>query len=235
MAREINLQHIFNRPSARRTRDIDIAISVNNWVTFNQLKDTLQQNNVETTKETYRLLCSDTRIPLDIIPFSKISDNNEDISWPPEHAITMSVSGFEEACQSALTLSLAGNTIKLASLPGLTLLKLIAWHDRRLLTKKDAIDFFTIMSEYQHIETERLYDNHVPATQLQYDISRLGAWVLGADTRLVCQDNTVIKMRSIRTRKEQLIDDLFRVLSAQNTNSLEVLVQDFWRGFENIN
>ena len=53
----------------------------------------------------------------------------------------VTVSGFEEALGSALLVELQeGLPVKVASLAGLTILKLIAWGDRRLRDIKDAVE-----------------------------------------------------------------------------------------------
>ena len=51
----------------------------------------------------------------------------------------MNVAGFEEALDSALHIELEPDlVIAVASLPGLTVLKILAWADRNLVNNKDA-------------------------------------------------------------------------------------------------
>jgi predicted nucleotidyltransferase len=53
--------------------------------------------------------------------------------------MVMNVAGFEEAFASSIPTQIEENLIvRVASIPGLTLLKLVAWSDRRRETDKDA-------------------------------------------------------------------------------------------------
>ncbi len=71
---------------------------------------------------------------------------------------------FGRAYGAALLVELGqGDTIKVASLAGLTLLKLIAWQERGNESGKDAADFLTILLEYQHVQEDRLWEPYVPA------------------------------------------------------------------------
>ena len=57
--------------------------------------------------------------------------------------------GFAEALESAQPVELAeGLIVKVASLPGLAILKLFAWGDRRQRDAKDAVDLYTLLRSY---------------------------------------------------------------------------------------
>ena len=58
----------------------------------------------------------------------------------------MNVAGFEEALASSLSIEIeAGLTAHVASVAGLTLLKLTAWVDRGLESNKDAADLYRLL------------------------------------------------------------------------------------------
>lgn len=55
----------------------------------------------------------------------------------------MNVAGFEEALTSSVCMEIDDDLrVQVASLPGLTLLKLVAWSDRGRETNKDAADLY---------------------------------------------------------------------------------------------
>jgi len=61
----------------------------------------------------------------------------------------MNVAGFEEALASSVSLTLEDSlSVRVASLPGLTLLKLIAWSDGGRETNKDAADLYRLLTTY---------------------------------------------------------------------------------------
>jgi predicted nucleotidyltransferase len=90
-------------------------------------------------------------IVLDVIPFGGISGDNQTISWRPDGARTMSIAGFTEVLNNALDVRLRQDpdlVVKVATLPGLALLKLIAWDDAYPDRSRDAMDCFAIMNYY---------------------------------------------------------------------------------------
>lgn len=137
-AREVLLHHVHGRPTGRKTRDIDIAIFVDDWQQFDALKKALiEQGAQAVTGNAHRLLWQDNE--LDIIPFGKIAVGNT-VAWPPDRAIIMAVDGFQEAFQQAVAVRLThGCVLLFCSLPGLALLKLFAWRDRGNQNGKDAV------------------------------------------------------------------------------------------------
>ncbi|MBS6209354.1 MAG: nucleotidyl transferase AbiEii/AbiGii toxin family protein [Proteus hauseri] len=159
-SREVLLTHVYGRRAGRYTRDIDIAIFLQNWDQFNLLKEELtKQGALEVHNNIHRFIFNG--IELDIIPFGDIASENQ-IAWPPDREIIMSVDGFNEAfhCSTVVQISTDIN-IRFCSLSGLLLLKLFAWRDRGKgnSLSKDAIDIYKIISEYHYIEEPRLYDN----------------------------------------------------------------------------
>ena len=70
---------------------------------------------------------------VDLLPFGGVEQPTHTIAWPPDMHIIMHVAGFSEALQTALLVQVAtGLIIRVASLAGLALLKLLAWRDRGL-------------------------------------------------------------------------------------------------------
>lgn len=67
---------------------------------------------------------------IDIVPFGGITQNNNEIAWPPEQDVVMNVMGFTEAFENALTVRISevpNLEIKVASPAGMLILKLISW------------------------------------------------------------------------------------------------------------
>lgn len=124
-------------------------------------------------------------LPIDIIPFGNLADKNGQIQWPPSHDITMSVVGFQEAYDSALTVVLQETQLKVASLPGIVMLKLMAWDERGEENSKDATDFYSVLSRYGQIHDGRLWEDYVPGEELDYDIEKQAAFLLGFVQNLV--------------------------------------------------
>ncbi|MCZ2721391.1 hypothetical protein O1D97_06935 [Marinomonas sp. 15G1-11] len=105
-ARDLLLYHVFDRSLGRKTHDIDTAILVSDWVSFTSVKNALLESGLSNTKLPHRLIHQVSGLPVDIIPFGSIADNRSEIQWPPEHAITMSVAGFQEAFDNSVLIDI---------------------------------------------------------------------------------------------------------------------------------
>jgi len=125
-------------------------------------------------------------IPVDFVPFGGVAAPDETIAWPPEGDFVMNVAGFSEALESSLRVALGpGLILRAASLPGLAILKLVAWSDRGHQTNKDAVDFWALLESYAATGNEdRLYDRHLDELErCEFDLDRAGAALLGWDAR----------------------------------------------------
>ena len=152
-AKVILLENIHGLNPGRATGDIDCAFAVESWDQFHQLKQSLIATGKfkELSKVKQRLVYPSSLIEhgfvVDIIPFGKVQDDNNMIAWPPELEVVVSVSGYQEALESALLVALdTALVIKVVSLAGLAILKIFAWSERGTITEnKDALDMLTLL------------------------------------------------------------------------------------------
>jgi predicted nucleotidyltransferase len=206
LARDIQLVELAGLPPSRATDDVDIAVLVASWAEF----ETLRQRFIATGKfaassSPHRLI----GLPagktigrrLDVVPFGPIQqhelgdDQPPLIRWPPDATVVMSIAGFEEALSASIEYVVEDHKINVASVPGLAILKLIAWLDRRHTTTKDAADFATILTNYEHtIDTNRIYGNDT-FERFGFDVQVFCAWLLGADMNSVASSMTKKQLR----------------------------------------
>lgn len=230
MAREILLTSVHNKENKRRTRDIDVAVYVNHWDDFEMLKQTMiQADAIVDQSSEHRLIWNE--IEIDIIPFGGIASEHNQIIWPPEFHTIMSVDGFEEVYQYTSTVIMPnGDKIKICSLSGLLLLKLFAWRDRRLETKKDAVDFYNILIEYAGIEQKRLYDDIEESKweSVDWEFLRLGAILAGRDVALILE-NSHSNINGLDISK--LMDDIISQQPLgidEQSKMIDILLSDFF-------
>lgn len=147
-ARDIVVQQLLDMSSRRKTRDLDLAIAITNWQEYGAVKDALVADGFEKDPSKHqRFYYGDYEI--DVVPYGYVAKEDDNIYWPPEETIAMSVKGFDEVLCDAITVDIDGKfSIKIASLHGLFLLKFNAWLDRHLVTSKDAEDMSFILSNY---------------------------------------------------------------------------------------
>jgi len=101
----------------------------------------------------------------------------------------MNAAGLAEALATAVAVTLPGGvSIKVASLPALTLLKIWAWKDRRYVAPgKDASDIWMLLRYYADAgNQDRLYGEEDEAlAAYAFDLQLASAWLLGKDARQV--------------------------------------------------
>lgn len=182
-ARDVILEYGFNIKSARATRDIDFAIAVKSWGKYNSLFSALLAlKDFKPTNIQHRVIYQD-ELFIDIIPFGKIEKRGQ-IIWSPHEETVINSIGFKEAFKYAHIVKLAVNLeVRIASIIGLTLLKLISWNDNPADRKRDAQDISLFLSKYVDAgNLNRLYGEHkdiIESANFDYDLA--SARMLGRD------------------------------------------------------
>jgi len=222
-ARDLILEHCYSIKSPRRTLDIDLGVKVANWKHFKKLTDALLSTGrfvTDSKRQMHRFISRD--IIFDIVPFGPISDKGKKISWPPEHEIIMSVLAFQEAYEYAVTVRLSTNPeldVRLPTLSGLTLMKLISWNDNHLERhSKDAKDLLFIMQKYEEAgNRDRLYEQELSLLEEEgFDTRLAGIRLLGRDMARIAEKDTIEAVKKILNNETaensqyRLISDMIR-------------------------
>lgn len=138
------MQYVYDLPIHRATNDIDFRIIVETWDQFTRLRDALILNKSFQSNQTvgHRLI-HESGLLVDLVPFGGLEEVSGQISCPPDFPIVMSTIGFREAYDHSIEVRIA---VRVASLAGLALMKIVAWADRRF--ERDAQDLGLIMRHY---------------------------------------------------------------------------------------
>lgn len=199
MARDFVVEHICGMAKRRATRDLDFGISIRSWEEFENLKAQLirMPGYSQDAKMEQRIRAGG--LPFDMVPFGAIEDEGGKIFFPPGADFELNVAGFGEAFASAITVLVeSGLSVRVASLPGLTLLKLLAWKDRGASTDKDATDIRTILSCCAGTwNADRLYADAALLEAESFEPERVGARLLGRDIGSVLQARTRAQILAI--------------------------------------
>lgn len=205
-ARDLILCYVHSIPESQATRDIDLGVCVSNWEDYKKLKTALTDSKMFSETGSEHRLKHYSNIPLDLIPFGGIANDNE-IVWPPKYEARMNILGYEEALHSALEITISENpphVIKVASPVGLSILKIISWNDDPERRRKDAQDLYYVIDHYIDLgnrirlsegDSDILSEQDLPETIV------LGARMLGRDM------NKILKTRTKEYIIEILISD----------------------------
>ena len=189
-ARDILLTHVFGIETGRATLDVDFAVALQDWQQFEQVRQRLLNDARFHTSAgaAHRLYyrADDVRAsrPVDLIPFGDIENPATVIKWPPDMAVMMNVTGFRDAWQAAIEVEMApGRAVRVASLAGLTILKLFAWKHRGLENTKDAEDLQFLLQHYASAgNLDRLYDEEYALLEAaDHNVDLAGMALLGKD------------------------------------------------------
>ncbi|WP_446776852.1 nucleotidyl transferase AbiEii/AbiGii toxin family protein [Macellibacteroides fermentans] len=210
-ARDIILSNLHDLVPERKTDDLDIAIAISDWNQFRSIEENLPKiEGFEKSKELKQRFIYNGIYVVDIVPFGDVAEDDGNIYWPPDETIAMSVWGFPEMADSTINVEIDGEvSIKIASIPGLFILKLVAWRDRHLVGSKDAYDMALLMKNYLDINIERAVEEHYDLYETdEFDQVIAGAQLMARDVKLLMRNNekTLEYLREILVKEIELAE-----------------------------
>ena len=223
-ARDLLLQYVHNLPVHRATNDIDFGIVVESWDEFTNLREALiASKKFQSHKTMTQRLVHESGLLIDLVPFGGLEEVSGQISWPPDFSIVMSTVGFREAYDHSIEVRITDDLIvRVASLAGLALMKIVAWDERRF--ERDAQDLGLLMRHYLAAGNEgRIYSEQGDCFDLlndEFDYNKAGARILGRDIgQLVTDTSRPILARVLSPETdERNLDALATVMIRNSAN-----------------
>jgi len=242
-ARDLVLHYGHGARVQRATHDVDFAIEVPDWAAFKALKEALCEQGFRTTKAQHRFI-SPMDTVVDVVPFGNLEDEQASIAWPPNGEVTMSVLGFQEACDAAEWVRIQDEPeldVPVATPVGMVLLKLIAWTDRAAdLRKKDALDIAYLLTTYEAIREvagSAYEDDNVNIMETYgWDLTLTAAHLLGQHAVGIAQENTRQEILRLASGEldglttERLVEEMCEHIEHQYDRN-EQLLTAFFSGF----
>ena len=185
-ARDFLLTYGHNIATSRATLDIDIGVRVPDWDQYEKLRKGLIETGEFVAYEESHRFKFQGGIFVDLIPFGPIADSNHNIQWPPSREVVMRILGFEESFRHAHTLRLRSKPVldvKIVTLAGLALMKIISWKDKYPERDRDATDLALIIQNYTDAGNfDRILNEESDLLDSEdFDYVRAGARLLGRD------------------------------------------------------
>ena len=209
-ARDIIIRQLIGTTSGRRTKDLDIAIAIPDWSVFEEVKEGLAADGFKKSPNMHQRFYYG-EYELDIVPYG-VAKGDDNIYWPPEEEIAMSVKGFDEVLSKAITVNIDDEfDIRIASLHGLFLLKFNAWLDRNIETSKDAEDMSFILSNYFMANLDRNVYTEVYDWE-NFDEYIVGGYWLARDLLLLLTKEQIVYYKDC-IEKELEKDDESRLFN----------------------
>lgn len=163
VARDVWMSGIHNKTPKKTTGDIDFAVLINDRGIYEKLKEHLIENaDFEPSHENAFVLIWKDKTQVDLLPFGAIEDENRKVTITGTGFTTVHVPGFSEVYEEGLPqMELADrHQFKCCTLPGIVLLKMIAWEDRPEVRRDDIIDISDILHHFFDMYDEEIWSNH---------------------------------------------------------------------------
>lgn len=204
-ARDLILEYGFEVLVTRATSDVDFGIAVESWEAYRQLTCLLKTNGFEIDPSRIQRLRR-LEMTIDLVPFGGLEYKPGEIAWPPDGDVVMKTVGFEEAFGSSLIIDLGnGDRIRVASMAGVVLLKIVAFNDRPEERHRDAQDFFVSGENYVDLgNDERLYggrDSDLLDDE-NFDRRVCGFRLLGRDVGEILTEESFLIVDKVLSGKE---------------------------------
>jgi predicted nucleotidyltransferase len=149
--------------AALGTKDVDLAILVSEDQQFNLLKDRLtEKHGFEKVKANELALVGPTKMQIDILPFGRL-EVDDGVAVKREGPNRIKVNGLKEVYLASVenVFVLNDKQFKVATLPGIFLLKMIAFDERPEHRPNDPEDCIRIVQKYLDLQEGFIFDNHI--------------------------------------------------------------------------
>lgn len=218
IARDIQLSSNEDLLSTRRTKDIDLAITISDQGQYNEVKTSLIATGLfEGHKSEPIKLIYKKGIEVDLLPFGAIeqSDRNVHLTDP---TFVLNMPGFTEIYPFVQDFNMEnGQIIKVCTVEGIILLKLIA-NDDRPERSKDIKDIDHLIECYFGLNAEDIYTSYNNLLEL-YDTND------NDYIQLVCAQVIGIKIAKILFQSPELAKRIKKILAKKETARWQAMLK----------
>ena len=171
------------KPS-RGTKDIDFALMVSYMDEYDKVVDLLVKKGFKKVKLPWTIYHPDYDVAVDLLPFGQIEENDT-VSFNERYS-DLHVLGFKEVLENAVEIPVEQKVAKVPPLPGMIILKLVAWSDRPEERDNDLADVLKIIEAYFEHEWDDIVESHYDLLDQLDEVNgelKIAARVLGRKAR----------------------------------------------------
>ena len=193
VARDVWMSGINKITPRRTTGDIDFAVLINDKGVYEELKEYLiNTEGFHPYKGNSFVLIWKEKNEVDLLPFGAIEDEEGKVTSSGLGLTNISLQGFTEVYEQGLPqLDLEGkHQFKFCTLPGIVLLKMIAWDDRPEKRRDDIKDISDILNHFFNMYDNEIWENHYDLFELEdVDLNHIAARVMGREMSKIAKRN----------------------------------------------
>lgn len=193
------------KPS-RGTKDIDFAIMISIMEQYEQLGDTLAQRGFNRVKAPWTFYSDQYNIAIDILPFGEIEEHDT-LQFNQRYS-DLHVLGFKEVLEEAEKVEIEEKIVNIPPLPGMIILKLVAWSDRPEERENDLADILRIIEHYFDHNFDEIVESHNDTFgDKELDQLLISAEVLGRKANNILLKSEVLEKRILNVLDANINDE----------------------------
>ncbi|WP_341838615.1 nucleotidyl transferase AbiEii/AbiGii toxin family protein [Chitinophaga pollutisoli] len=243
VSRNVWMSGINNISPRRATRDIDFAVFINDKGIYEAIKEYfISEEDFEAYKGNAFVLLWKDGTQVDLLPFGNIEDENRRVTVEGTGYTSVNVDGFKEIYDEGLPeIEMQDvSPFKVCTLPGIIVLKLIAWDDRPEVRRDDIKDISDIISHFFSMNDNLIWDEHSDLFEGDdADLQLISARVIGRLIKKIADRNDKLQERIQRilannagepaeSRMAAIMVEYFNTSVKECTD----LVREILKGFE---
>lgn len=192
------------KPS-RGTKDIDFAVMISSMEDYEKISTALQAKGFNKVTAPWTFYSEKYNVAIDLLPFGEVEENNT-INFNKRYT-DLHVLGFREVMEEAVDVEIEEKIANIPPLPGMVILKLIAWSDRPEERGDDLTDILRIIQHYYDLKWNEIVEQHYDILDKEpFDRLQIAAEVLGRNSRLYLQKSEAISTRILKVLENNLAD-----------------------------
>jgi len=192
------------KPS-RGTKDIDFAVMISSMSEYDEMSTLLEARGFHKVSAPWTFYSDKFKVAIDLLPYGEIEENYTDNF--NERYTDLHVLGFREVMEEAVQVNIEEKIANIPPLPGMVILKLIAWSDRPEERENDLTDILKIIQHYFELEWDEIVQHHNDILDKDpFDQKIIAAEVLGRKSRLYLKKSKAISERVLKVLDTNLQD-----------------------------
>ncbi len=207
------------KPS-RGTKDIDFAVMISSINEYEQISTALEAKGFSKVAAPWTFYSDTFKVAIDLLPFGEIEENYT-VNFN-ERYTDLHVLGFREVMEEAAPVQIEEKIANIPPLPGMVILKLIAWSDRPEEREDDLSDILKIIQHYFNLRWDEIVEQHYDTLDNEpFDQLLIAAEVLGRNSRLYLQKSEAISARVLKVLETNLKDASKSAISKEWARKLD--------------
>ena len=199
VARDLWMSAINDIPPSRITGDIDFAVFIDDKGTYDNLKKYLiEVEGFSPYKGNAFVMVWKGFIQVDLLPFGEIEDKNAGVTIEGSGLTSLNMPGFKEIYDEGLPVVELEeiHKFKFCTLPGIVILKLVAWQDRPEIRRDDIKDVSNILKHFFDMYAEEIFENHNDLFgDNAFELHLIAARVMGREINKIAKRNEILHNR----------------------------------------